>query len=366
MIATGNRLLAIAQAALLTAVILLLLAACNSNASNGNSAEEEEEITAIPVEAAEVHLGNVTAAYEGTTTLEPDEQATVVAKTTGVALSFSVEEGDFVEKGTVLAQLEQDRYQLELQRAAAELNRLQKEYDRNSSLFKRDLVSTDEYDRTRYELDSQTAAHALAKLNLDYTTIRAPITGYVSERMVKVGNLITEHQPVFRIDSFDPLLAVLHVPEREIGILRRNQEVTLRLDAYPGEIFTGEVIRISPVIDVQTGTFRVTAKVHDPNSRLKSGLFGRVNVVYETRDQVPVVSRDAVISEDGINHVFVVGEDSKVVRREIALGFGDDHVVQVINGLEIGEQVVTSGKGSLREGSEVEVISRPTASLADS
>ena len=363
---TGNRLITPLRELIIGLSLLLLLSGCNSDASNGDAGEEEEQAPAIPVEAVQVNLGNVAAFYEGTTTLEPDEQATVVAKTTGVVLAISAEEGDFVEQGTVLAQLERDRYQLELNRAEAELNRLQKEYERNSKMFKRDLISTDEYDRTRYELDSQTAAHALAKLNLDYTTIRAPITGYVSERMVKVGNLITEHQSVFRIDSFDPLLAVLHVPEREIGILRRNQEVTLTLDAFPGEIYTGQVIRISPVIDTQTGTFRVTAEIRDPDQRLKSGLFGRVNIVHETRDQVPVVSRDAVISEDGKHHVFVVGEENKVSRREVALGFGDDKVVQVVSGLETGEQVVTSGKGSLRDGSEVEVISRPSASLAES
>jgi len=346
--------------------LAVILAGCNSDASNGESGDQEDQAPAIPVEATQVHLGNVAASYEGTTTLEPDEQATVVAKTTGVVLSISAEEGDFVKQGTVLVQLEQDRYQLELNRAAADLNRLKKEFERNSKMFKRDLISTDEYDRTRFELDSQTAAHALAKLNLDYTTIRAPITGYVSERMVKVGNLITEHQAVFRIDSFDPLLAVLHVPEREIGILQRNQEVSLSLDAYPGKHFTGQVIRISPVIDTQTGTFRVTAEIRDPDQRLKSGLFGRVNVVYETREQVPVVSRDAVISEDGKHHVFVVGDESKVSRREVALGYGDEQVVQVVSGLETGEQVVTSGKGSLRDGSEVEVISRPSSSLVES
>jgi membrane fusion protein (multidrug efflux system) len=335
-------------------LISIILSGCGADASE--EAEEEAE-PVIPVEAAEVITSTVTAAYEGTAALEPDEQATVVAKTTGIALEILAEEGDFVKAGQVIARLEKETYQLEVAQTQAELNRLTNEFERNKELYGRKLISTDEYDRSRFVLESQKATHEMANLNLGYTDIKAPISGYISERSVKVGNLIQLHQAVYRIDSFDPLLAVLHVPERELNIIRLGEDVSITFDAYPGEQFHGEVTRISPVINPETGTFRVTAEVTDTGSRLKTGLFGRIRVVYDSHENTPVVPQEAVITEDGNYSVFVIAEDGSVARRNVVLGFATDDLHEVIEGLATGELVVTAGKGSLRDGSIVEVIS---------
>jgi len=335
----------------------VVLAGCGAGAAEDKDESEEEAEPVIPVEAAEVINSTVTAAYEGTAALEPDEQATVVAKTTGIALEILVEEGDYVEAGQVLARLEKDSYRLEVAQTQAEMNRLTNEFNRNEELYGRKLISTDEYDRSRFLLESQKATHEMANLNLSYADIRAPISGYISERLVKVGNLIQLHQAVYRIDSFDPLLAVLHVPERELNIIRLGEQVSVLFDAYPGDEFYGEVTRISPVINPETGTFRVTAELKDTTARLKSGLFGRIRIVYDSHENTPVVPQDAIITEDGSHSVFVIAEDGIVSRRDVVLGFATDDLHEVVEGLETGEQVVTAGKGSLRDGSTVEVIS---------
>ncbi len=340
----------------LVTILTLLLAGCQAGADDEEAEKETAEEPAIPVESTTVDLGSVAAAYEGTATLEADEEATVVTKTTGVVLEIMAEEGDRVEAGQIIARLEQDRYRLEVNRMDADLKRLQNEFKRKEELYQRQLVSTDEYDRARFDLESQKATRALAHLDLYHTSVRAPISGYISERMVKVGNLVTQHQPVFKIDNFSPLLAILHVPERELSIMRLGQPVEVRLDAYPGEVFVGEVTRLSPVVNPDTGTFRVTAELVDDSNRLKSGLFGRVSLVYDQHQNVPVVARDAVVNEDGATHVFVIGEDQTVTRQAVTLGFEEEAMVEVVEGLEPGDQVVTAGKGNLRDGAKVEVI----------
>jgi len=344
--------------AVLAMAMVLVLPGCHeaNGTEPGSDGEDEEEQVTIPVEAAKVVLGDIAAFYSGTSTLEADERATIVSQTTGVVLEVAAEEGDFVTAGQVLARLETDRYRLEVQRTEAELNRLETDFERKGELFQRNLISAEDFEQVRANYDAQKAAHELAKLDLHYTAIRAPFDGFISERLVRVGNLVSNLDPAFRITSYDPLLAVLHVPERELRVLSKGLAVSLTVDAWPGEQFRGTVTRISPVIDPATGTFRVTAEISDDQGRLKPGLFGRVQILYDTHENVPVVPRSALISEDEQNHVFVVSDDGTVNRRAVQIGFEKDGLVEIVSGVETGDQVVTAGKGSLSNGATVEVI----------
>jgi RND family efflux transporter MFP subunit len=364
MASTGKRLISAWLLAMLAA-LSILLQGCMGSAVGSDLKSEADPDPAIPVEAATVSSGDVAAFYTGTATLEADEQATVVSQITGVVLEILAEEGDFVEAGQVLARVETDRYRLELEMANAALKRLETDYQRKRELFEKELVSAEDFERVSAEFQAQKAAHDLALLELQYTSIRAPISGYVSERLVRAGNLVKLHDPVYRVTSYDPLLAVLHVPERELSVLRKGLGVTVALDAWPGEVFAGEVIRISPVVDPATGTFRVTAQVQDRGQMLKPGLFGRVEILYDLHEDVPVIPRSAIITEDERSHVFVVNEEGSVSRRNIRLGYEQAGLIEVVDGVSAGEKVVTAGKGSLSDGVRVEIIdaeiSRPQA-----
>ena len=337
---------------------VLLLQGCMDSVNGEEDKDETEAALAIPVEAAMVANDDMAAFYTGTATLEADEQAVVVSQITGVVLKVNAEEADFVEAGQVLAVVETDRYALEVERTNASLKRLQTDFQRKKELFAKQLVSTEDFERTSAEYEAQKAANELAKLDLAYTSIKAPISGYISERMVRVGNLVQLHQPVYNITSYDPLLAVLHVPERELRVLSKGLQVSMSVDAWPEESFAGEVIRISPVVDTNTGTFRVTTEIKDHGQMLKPGLFGRAEILYDMHKNVPVIPRNAVITEDELSHVFVINEESDVNRRAIQLGYEANGQVEVTEGLKTGETVVTAGKGSLSDGARVEVVGK--------
>jgi membrane fusion protein (multidrug efflux system) len=340
---------------------VLLLQGCMDSVNGEEDKDETEAALAIPVEAALVSSDNMAAFYTGTATLEADQQAVVVSQITGVVLKVNAEEADFVKAGQVLAVVETDRYALEAERSNASLKRLQTDFQRKKELFAKQLVSTEDFERTSAEYEAQKAAYELAKLDLAYTSIKAPISGFISERMVRVGNLVQLHQPVYNITSYDPLLAVLHVPERELRVLSKGLQVSMKVDAWPEESFTGEVIRISPVVDTNTGTFRVTTQIEDHDQMLKPGLFGRVEILYDMHEDVPVIPRNAVITEDELSHVFVINEEGDVNRRAIQLGYEANGQVEVTQGLKAGENVVTAGKGSLSDGARVEVVGKDPA-----
>lgn len=348
--------------------------------------------TPVPVEAVAAVRQPIIANYTGTATLEAERQAEVVAKTSGVLLKLRVEEGDLVSAGQVLAELDPERPRLQLAQAEANLKRLQNDFRRAQEMYQNRLVSSEQFDKVRFDLETQQAAYDLAQLELSYTHIVAPIDGVISERMVKEGNLIQLHQPLFRIDDFDPLLAVLNVPERELAILRPDLPVSMVVDALAGKAFTGVIARVSPVVDAQTGTFRVTTEFRDETRQLKSGMFGRLNVVYDERKDALVVPREAVIDEDGRASVFVVSrekpkppadadkaaakdkagdkakaEDGKgkakapaeidVARlRDVKVGYAAGERIEIREGLAEGDRVITIGRAAVRDGTTVTVL----------
>ena len=214
-----------------------------------------------------VHLGIISvlvlsAYYSNTVSLYPKEEASVVAKVRGIITDIRVEEGDFVREGQVLAVIEDASYRIELARTKAELDRLGNELKRSKELFDRQLVAAETYEEILYRYEVQKANHELAQLNMEYTQIKAPISGTVSERFIKKGNMINVDSPAFQLVQLQELEAMLYVPEHELYKIRVDQAVRLEVDALPGQQFEGKVARISPSIDPNTGTFRVTLSIN--------------------------------------------------------------------------------------------------------
>ncbi len=337
---------------------LLISAAVVQSGCNGAQSaptEEEEELPALPVETAAVTEGSISAFFAGTATLVADEETDVVAKSGGIVTTIHVEEGDYVQAGQALAQLDDERLGLEVSRAGAALNRLSSDLDRNQALFDRQLISREEIERVQSDYETQKAGHDLAKLALEHTTVRSPISGVVSARMIKVGNMVQTFAPTFRVTSFNPLLAEMHVPERELNKLRIGHTASVRVDALPLETFTGRIIRISPVVDASTGTFKVTVEVRDSSRQLKPGMFGRIGIVYDTHEGAILVPKQAVLVLDDESAVFVVRGDT-AYRQVVVRGFENGEYIEVMGGLEIGSDVITTGHANLRDSSRVEVI----------
>ena len=377
-------------AAVFLLVACFSLTACNRGKAGGEGGDKvgKDKPAAeamIPVEAASAKRAPIVANYSGTATLEADREAQVVAKTSGVLMKLMVEEGAHVKSGQVLAQLDPERPKLQVAQAEANLKRLQNDYNRSQDMYAKKLVSSEAYDKIKFDLETQKAAFDLAQLELSYTRITAPIDGVLSQRMVKEGNLIQLNQALFRIDDFDPLLAVLNVPERELTTLKPGLPVKMEVDALPGKAFEGKVQRIAPVVDSKTGTFRVTCEFSDKTDTLKSGMFGRVDVVYAERADALTIPREALIEEDGDTAVFVirneivatatatatknaagvvkvtnekssVGETTVVHRVPVKIGYSSGNLVEIRDGLKDGDRVVTVGRAALREGTKVQVL----------
>lgn len=346
-----------------SAAVLAALLLWGCSGKDGSAPEEDNKAASIPVEVGSVERGDVIAVYTGTASLETDADALVVAKVGGEVVEILVEEGDRVTEGQVLARLDGDRLRLEMERAHANLRKLEQEYNRNVQLFEKGLVSSGAFEGLKFELEALRAVYRLAQLEYAYTQIRAPIDGVVAQRHIKLGNNITANSPAFQVTALDPLIAYLHIPERELRRMQAGQPAELSLDAIPGRRFSARVERISPVVDPATGTFKVTVEVPDPEGQLKPGMFGRFNIVWDSRSNVLLVPRVAIVDDDVSDSVFVL-INGKVERRAIITGYASGDRVEVVQGLEGDEEIVVVGQSGLRDGSQVEVVRRASSRLA--
>jgi membrane fusion protein (multidrug efflux system) len=147
----------------------------------------------------------------------------------------------------------------------------------------------------------------------------------------------------------------VHIPEKEFRKLAPQQPAEVVVDALSGERFTGVISRISPTVDPKTGTFRARVEVPDPSRRLKPGMFARVNIVYERREDALQLPRAAILDADGTQSVFVVVGD-KAEQRPVRTGLANNGWLEVVEGLDGSEQVVVVGQGGLKTGSAVRVV----------
>ena len=241
---------------------------------------------------------------------------------------------------------------------------MRQDYDRHREMHARDLISTEVFERVKYDFEAQQARVDLVELELSYSAITAPFAGVVSERMIKLGNQVGTNEPIFVITAMTPLQATLDVPERELARLAENQSVSVALDALPDQAYAGFIQRISPVVDAGSGTFRVTVEVNDESGRLRPGMFGRFQVIYDERDSVLLAPVEAVTIEDGRASVYVVQED-EAYQREVEVGYRNNGKFEIVSGLSEGERVVVLGQAALRDGSKVQVLGDPVGLVDD-
>jgi membrane fusion protein (multidrug efflux system) len=372
---------------------LAVLSACNNDGSAAQVKDAKPAASAVPVEVAKAARGSISASYSGTAALVADHEAQVTSKASGVLMKLFVEEGMTVKEGQLLAELDDAPAAAKLAQAEAQMHKADATFAYADQSIKKNLIAKRDYDQANFDMLTQRAAYQSAKLELAYTRIVAPVSGVIAERSVKLGNLIQVNQNMFRIVGMDPLQAVLNVPERQLGILKTGQTVQLEADALAGQRFSGNILRVAPVVDAASGTFRVTCEFHDRTGALKPGMFGRVEIVYDHRDDALTVPRSALVEEDGETAVFVVDKapppaapkdakpdvkavakadpkadakdakpaaplvDSLIAHRKLVkIGYSDGDKVEIRSGLDEGTQVITVGRNAVRDGTSVQVL----------
>ena len=317
---------------------------------------------AAPVKVETVQRGEISAYILKNTTLEAERWVDVRARRSGQVIALLKEEGDPVRAGTILARLDADAAQISVsQREVAHLEAKQR-YEREDALFQRNLGSKQSYENAKTQFESSKAQLEQAKLDLSYTAIRSPIEGIMTLRNIEVGNMVTNNQVVASVAKFDPLLARIQVTEKDFGKITVGQTARITVEAAPEREFTGTVKMISPVVDPESGTVKVTVEVPRTDaSLLRPGMFASVYIITETRRNTLVIPKKALVLEGEGNQVFTFETDpesgrGQAQRKRIEIGFTDSDRLEILSGLSQGEQVITVGQEGLRPGSPVRLV----------
>ncbi|MDA0334931.1 MAG: efflux RND transporter periplasmic adaptor subunit [bacterium] len=309
---------------------------------------------ALPVKTETVTRGEITRYVETHARLEAERWVEVVSRAQGLVQRLAAEEGDRVQAGAILVQLEKEELQLQVEQAKVALDQATSAFARTKTLYDRQLVSQEEFERARNLHENAAVALREGQLRLSYADIRAPLGGVVMRRSVERGDLVRSNDVVFVVADLEPLQARIRVPEKRMSQVRPGQAARITVDSAPGRVFAAMVRMISPGVDPASGTVKVTLDV-DPDDALRPGMFATVRIVTDRQSDALIVPKKALVLETDEDDVFAV-RDGKAERVRVELGYTDGDRVQILAGLDEGDQVITVGHEGLKDNAAVRLV----------
>jgi HlyD family secretion protein len=334
----------------------------------------------ITVERARTGLVNEEILITGA--LRPKEQVDVMPQATGRITTLKWQVGDTVNRGALIAELEdaelrqqvnRARAALEVTRASlaqrqAELENAKADIRRAQNLHEQKLIARQEFEsrqtafrvvEAQVQFTRAQERQAQAELNelqirLAQSKIYAPMAGVIARRYVDVGALVNPSNPIVNLVNLSTMVTMANVPEREIGKLRVGTRALVHVDAFGEQRFTGRIARIAPVLDPATRTATVEVEIPNPTGGLKAEMFARVTLDLATQRQAVLIPREALVYRGQQAGVYVM-QDQRPIFRTIETGLtrGDD--VEVLANLQPGATIVTRGATMLNEGDQVRI-----------
>jgi membrane fusion protein, multidrug efflux system len=317
--------------------------------------DEEKAKAPVPVSVVAVDAAPISSYISSTANVVAENEVKIVAEADGRVAQLVVEEGDYVRQGQTLATLVRGDAEMLRDKARVRASNARIAYNRARDLNTRELMSQGDFEKIVMEKEVAEAELAEAEWRLGKTTIRAPFSGRVTERVVSLGQHVKPGESLFTLTDYDPLIARIFLPERDVLALEVGRDVRMTLRASSEVAFRGRIRQISPVVDRATGTVKVTVEAVQPPAAVRPGAFVTVDIVRETKPSAIRIPREAVIRELREAHVFVV-EGDKAKRRDLTLGVEEGDFIEAVSGVKPGEKVIVAGQGALRDGSVVKIL----------
>jgi RND family efflux transporter MFP subunit len=332
----------------------------------------------ITVVMAEVGKGDISASMTVVGNLVGEQTVDVVPRTGGRLVTVNVQLGDRVRRNQLLAKIEdfeiveqvkQADASLEVARATirqrdADLKVAELNFERSKNLFGRQLLAKQALDdaESRYlaaqaqlDLSRAQAIQTSARLeelqiNLGNTRIISPVDGFVARRNADPGAWVSQQAPIVSVVDIARLRLIANVVEKDLRLVNVGDPASVEVDAFPGELFKGRIARVAPVLDPATRTAPMEVEIPNTDNRLKPGMYARVLLLIEERKGTTLVPKVAVVDFEGKRGVWVPDGENKARFVEVKLGLEDPERIEILDGLKVGDRIVTDGASSLRAG----------------
>ncbi len=342
----------------LTCSFCLCLLCCNAPTHPSNQIPDTTPMDnptpePLPVELQSIESGTISSYVETTSNIMAETDILIYPKISGQIVRIPVHEGDAIEKDQLLVELDGSELSLRVQQAEVTRSQAKDKYERIKTLYEAKMVSAETFQDAEYAFKSADVSYRLISLDHSHTRINSPIEGIITEKHVSIGDMIQPSIPLLRMVDPDSLRIEVFLPEREVKNLQIGMTVEILPDSIPDQIFKGEIQRIHPTVDPKTGTVKIVIGIIDARDQLSSGMFVRVRILKERKQNVLLVPKKAIIRQNSHKSVFIMTPANICQRRSLETGLEDAGFMEIIQGLSEGEKVIVVGQNSLEDGQPV-------------
>lgn len=318
----------------------------NNGPNRGNSA--------LQVEAVELEYETIEDRIFTSGTIRANEVVELSSESSGLITDILFQEGRSVERGDLLVKINDSELQAQKQRAEYRLSLAEQREQRQKRLLERGGISQDEYDATLNEVNVMRSEIRLIEAQIEKTEVRAPFTGVVGLKYVSTGSYISPAARIASLQDVDPVKIDFSVPERYLARVTVGDLIEFNVQGVDSA-FVGEVYAIEPRIDTDTRTLQVRAMSDNPGRMLFPGAFANITLILDQIDDALMLPTISIIPELNRQKVYVA-RDGKVEEVEVRTGIRTSNKVQVVDGLQRGDVVLTTGLLQVRPGMEINIV----------
>ncbi len=341
-------------------VVLVILAILFTLIKNKKTLDSKNVVTdrsAVPVAVTLIQVAQqaITEQINIPATLIAQEEASIVVSSSGRIVSLSFKLGSVVRKGQVIGHLDVDELKLKLQSAEVSIAKLTKDLERNKILVEGNATNAKTVQDSQFDLDSKRLEADQLRKQISNGVIQAPISGIISEKQKEAGEYVGNNEMIGKVVNTNSLKARVYVSENNVFKLKNGQRATITTEVFPTETFNGIISFISPQGDDNHNYLVELAVDNNKSSRLKAGMYAMINFNESGTSTALQIPKSALV--DGIKNPYVyVADGNKAVEKKIIIGREWGNKVEVISGLQEGDQIIMSGQINIVNGSTIKAI----------
>jgi len=334
---------------------LTVFVACKQKANETTSVAD---ITEIPVRLIAAQGETISEPVVAPGFISSATEARLSFKTGGVIERIYVEEGQSVHKGQLLATINLTEINAMVGQAKEGLDKAQRDYDRTKNLYKDTVATLEQFQNVTTGLNVSKQQYDMAKFNQSYAEIRATADGKIVKKIMNEGEIASPGMPVFFMNSAgtNDWLVKIGVADKDWARLKLGNTASIKIDAYPGQVFSGNVSQLAQAPDAMSGLYQVEIKLNGCGKALATGLFAKAEIKPDNNASYVTIPVDAVIEGNGSEAFVYTTADNKAHKQPVKVAFMKDGKVMLSAGLDKGVKVVTDGSAYLTDGVGVKIV----------